>query len=435
MSARICAVMPGSLAEKAGIIPGETLISINGNEIGDILDFRFFETEKKLRIALVSNEGTAKSVDITKREYESIGLEFETYLMDKQHSCKNKCVFCFVDQLPKGLRESLYFKDDDERLSFLFGNYVTLTNLSEKEIDRIIKMRISPINVSVHTTNPELRVEMMKNPNAAKVMENLRKFAAADIKLNCQLVLCPGYNDGKELLRSLDDLIELAPALQSIALVPVGLTKHREGLPLLRLFTKEEANILADIAEEYARKCLERFGSRIVWASDEIYLTAERSIPNYETYEEFPQLENGVGMLSLLENEFMAALSREDSDNEPYEAVIATGISAAPLMQKLVKAAKNKFKNANWKVVPIVNRFFGETITVAGLITGKDLTEQLLENNFSCSRLLIPEVMLRSEKDLFLDSMSVDEAQKLLNTKITTVSNDGYELLDALLGR
>ena len=432
MSVIITGIEPGSKAEKAGIKPGWSLISINGNEIKDILDYRFFETEKKIEL-LLDDKGEKHTVKIRKGEYGSIGLEFETYLMDKQHSCKNKCCFCFIDQLPKGLRESLYFKDDDERLSFLFGNYITLTNLSEREAERIIKMHISPVNVSVHTTNPELRVEMMKNPNAGRSLEFLKRFADGGIKLNCQLVLCPGINDGDELERSLKDLSALAPAVQSIACVPVGLTKHREGLPSLRCFTSEEAGKVIDICEQWGMRFQAAGSSTLVWAADEFYLKAERPLPSADYYEDFYQLENGVGLVALLREEFFSALEYSDGDELPHEAAIATGVSAAPILSAMLDEAAKKWHNSRWTVYAVKNKFFGENITVAGLVTGRDLVAEMKKHDLP-ERLLIPAVMLRREGDLFLDNMSVEDVEKELGVKITVVPNDGGALLDALLG-
>ncbi len=434
MSVIISKVEAHSLAQRAGINDGEKLISINGNEINDILDYRYYETDRVLDIILES-DGKQRTVNIKKGEYQPIGLEFATYLMDKQRSCKNKCIFCFVDQTPKGMRESLYFKDDDERLSFLFGNYITLTNLTDREVDRIIKMRISPVNVSVHTTNPGLRVEMMKNPAACRIMDLLRRLADGGIQINCQLVLCPGINDGPELERSLNDLLSLAPQVHSIALVPVGLTRHREGLPELRCYTAEEAGQVIDTAHAYAAECWKKYGSMIVWAADEFYLNAGRELLTDEHYEDYPQLDNGVGMVTLLRTEFRSAIENTDGDDLPHEATIATGVSAAPILEKLLDEARIKWPNAKWSVVPITNYFFGEQITVAGLVTGTDLLAQLDNVEIHGRRLLIPSVMLRHEGDMFLDSITLDEVGEKLGVSITPVTNDGWELLDALLGQ
>lgn len=433
MAVRIEGVGGGSLAERAGIKAGESLLTINGHKIRDVLDYRFYETEREVALRLSGADGE-REVTVKKGEYQPLGLEFETYLMDKQRSCRNKCVFCFIDQLPKGLRKSLYFKDDDERLSFLFGNYITLTNLDDEELERIIEMHISPINVSVHTTNPELRVRMMGNPAAANVMERLERLAKGGVQINCQLVLCPGWNDGDELERSLDDIESLGEPVQSIALVPVGLSAHRDGLAKLRLFEPEEAARVIDTAERRAEKYKAKYGKPLVWATDEMYIIAGRTIPPAEYYEDYPQLENGVGLVALLREQFADAVDYAEADDLPHEAVIATGVSAAPIIDSLLDLARAKWSGADWKVFPIVNKTFGETITVAGLVTGGDIAEQLADKDLAGKRLLIPSAMLRHEGDMFLDSMTTEELEQRLGVTLTVVENDGDALLDALLG-
>ncbi len=425
----------GSPAARHGIVSGERLISINEHIINDVLDYRFYETDRSVRLVLEDAEGNSRIVSITKPEYRTLGLEFETYLMDKQRSCKNKCVFCFIDQLPKGLRDTLYFKDDDERLSFLFGNYITLTNLSEEELDRIIEMHISPVNVSVHVTDPEMRVKMMKNPCAAELMPRLQRLVSGGVMINCQLVLCPGWNDGEYLRRSLEELAAMRPQVQSIALVPVGLTEHREGLEELRLFTKEEASAVVDMAEEYSEKWKKENGSRIVWASDEFYLTAGREIPPAEFYEEYPQIENGVGMVASLEDEFARAMRMYDGDDLPHSGVMVSGVSIAPTLERLIERAKEKWKNGEWKVYPIRNRLFGENITVSGLVCGGDIIEQMKGEGVAGERMLFPTSMLRSEGDLFLDDRSVKDVEEALGVEMIPVDNDGYALLEAMLGQ
>ena len=434
MSVLIKSVEPGSSADRAGIKPGQTLLSINGHDIHDVLDFRFYETERTVEVVVADMDGSQHSHTIRKGEYASLGLDFETYLMDKQRSCRNKCVFCFVDQTPKGMRETLYFKDDDERLSFLFGNYITLTNLSDRELERIVQMKITPINVSVHTTNPELRVRMMKNPESARIMERLRFLAEGGIQLNCQLVLCPGWNDGDELERSLSDLFSLTPQVQSIALVPVGLTAHREGLEPLRLFNAEESRQVIQTANRWAAIARAHGWGNVVWPADEFYITAGLPFPIPEDYEDYPQLDNGVGMVALLRDEFLAALEDAEVDDLPHEATIATGTSMAPYLTELVDKAKEKFSGAKWEVVPIVNDFFGHSITVAGLVTGGDIIKQLSGKAIHGSRLLIPQVMLRHGGDMFLDDVTPEQIEKALGVTLTAVPSDGYELLDALLG-
>ena len=434
MAVLIKSVEGGSAAARAGIKAGQTLVSINGHDIQDVLDFRFYETERVVEIVVTDIDGTPHSHTIRKGEYQSIGLEFETYLMDRQRSCRNKCVFCFVDQMPGGMRESLYFKDDDERLSFLFGNYITLTNLSQRELERIVQMKITPINVSVHTTNPELRVRMMKNPESAHIMERLRFLAEGGISINCQLVLCPGWNDGEEMERSLRDLFSLTPQVQSIALVPVGLTAHREKLEPLRLFTPEEARQVIETADRYAAIARAHGWGSVVWPSDEFYITAGLPFPTPEQYEGYPQLDNGVGLVTLLEEEFMQALEDAEGDNLPHAATIATGVSIAPSIAGLLERAKEKFPCGDWEVIPVVNDFFGHSITVAGLVTGGDIIKQLEGHIIKGNRLLIPQVMLRHGGDMFLDDVTPKQVEEALDASLTAVPNDGWELLDALLG-
>lgn len=438
MSVIITGVEENSPAARAGIAAGETLVALNGHEIVDILDYRFYETNAQLTVTLADMKGNMRTVSIHKGQYLPIGLEFETYLMDKQRSCCCKCVFCFIDQMPKGMRQSLYFKDDDARMSFLFGNYVTLTNLKEQDVQRIIDMKISPINVSVHTTNPELRVKMMGNRFAGKVLDILPRLAQAGIQINCQLVLCPGINDGEELARSLTDLGKLLPALQSIALVPVGVTKHRQGLPELRPYTQEEAGKTIDLIDCFGNDFLKQCGSRIAYASDEFYLLAQRPLPPPEFYEGFSQLESGVGAISCFRDEFLYALEERlngaDSIVLPKRQItLATGVAAYPFLQELLDEVQRKCNNLFCTAVPIVNRFFGETITVAGLLTGADLLEQLSGRDLG-ECLLLPEVLLRHNTDILLDDMTLGELSTQLQVPINTVPNDGARLLAAVLG-
>ncbi len=431
MSVLITNVDDGSLAKRKGILSGDMLLSVNGNEISDVLDYRFHIVNKKLKLRLL-RDGKERAVTIRKDEQEDIGLDFETYLMDKQQSCRNKCIFCFIDQLPKGLRESLYFKDDDSRMSFLFGNYITLTNISEHEVDRIIKMHISPINVSVHTTNPELRVRMMKNRHAGEALDILYRLANAGTKLNCQLVLCPDINDGAELERSLADLTALYPSVQSVAVVPVGITKYREGLEELKNYTPETAEKVLDIMERVGEECFEKYGTRLVYASDEFYLKAGRPLPDADFYEEFAQLENGVGMCTLMKSQFADALDGSESDGRKREVSIATGLGFLPLMREMVDTAMQKWHNLDVKVYGIVNDFFGHDIDVSGLVTGRDLIAQLKGQPLG-ERLLLPSCMFRSEGDLMLDDVSKEDIEQALNVPVRLTANDGYELLEALL--
>lgn len=433
MSVFITGVKKASSAARHGILPGETLISLNGHEIVDVLDYRFYEINASLSILLQNAQGISRQVTIIKREYDEIGLEFESYLMDKQHSCRNKCIFCFIDQMPKGLRDTLYFKDDDSRLSFLFGNYITLTNLSEHEISRIIEMHISPINVSVHTTNPELRVKMMNNRFAGNALGTLRRLAEAGIKINCQLVLCPGINDGDELKRTLFDLEQLYPAVECIALVPVGLTKYRTGLYPLTLYNKETASNVIDIAEDFGKHCLAKYNSRLAYPADEFYLKSEREIPPPYFYGDFEQLENGVGLISLLREEFSDALQYTEYNGKERHITIATGTAAADFISGLLNATVNKYSGLSGEVVAIKNKFFGETINVSGLVTGGDLMDQLKDRHLG-DELLIPSSMLRREGDMFLDDVTVNDVQNKLHIPVHCVGNEGQLLLNAMLG-
>ena len=434
MPVKILAVEPGGPASHAGVRPGETLLSINGNEICDILDYRFYETDRHLSIVLRDGAGAERTVQIRKGQYESIGLEFETYLMDQQHSCTNRCIFCFIDQLPKGLRKSLYFKDDDSRLSFLFGNYVTLTNLKEREVDRIIKMHISPINISVHTTNPELRVKMMGNRFAGKSLDILYRFAKAGIKLNCQIVLCRDINDGEELDRTLKDLTSLWPSVQSVAVVPLGLTKYRQGLYPLTGYDSETARAVVRQLERWGDRCEQKYGQRICYAADEFYLKAQLPIPPAPFYGDFDQLENGVGLMASLKQEFLDVLEDFVPPVSARKVTPATGVAAHPFLDTLLDELRQRCHNLTCNVVPIVNDFFGDTITVAGLVTGGDLLKQLRGRELG-DALLLPDVMLRREGDIFLDDVSLEELSEALQIQIITVPNDGYALLDAVVGR
>ena len=432
MSVIIDFVQKGSAAAKAKILSGETLVSINGEQIIDVLDYRFYQNNSKLVLEVIDKNGKTRKVKIKKDEYEEIGLEFSSYLMDQKHSCKNKCIFCFIDQLPKGLRDSLYFKDDDSRLSFLFGNYITLTNISEHEINRIIKMHISPINISVHTTNPELRVRMMKNKNAGKVLEIIPRLNDAGIKINCQLVLCPDFNDGQELERTLNDLSALQN-VECIAAVPVGLTKYREGLEELKPFDKQSAGAVIDIIDKAGNKCIERYGERRIYAADEFYLLSEREIPEASYYGDFLQLENGVGLWALLKSEAESALEDIEQTNTDRHISLATGVAVKPLIDYVADLCSKKSKGLKCDVYGIKNKFFGERITVAGLVTATDIYDQLKDKNLG-SELLIPSSMLRKERDMFLDSVTVEELSEKLKVKITVVDCDGYSLTDAILG-
>ncbi len=412
---------------------GDILVSINGKELLDVLDYKFFSYDSRLEVVLESENGQRRTIKVKKEAGGDLGLEFETYLMDKARACHNRCVFCFVDQLPRGMRKTLYFKDDDARLSFLTGNYITLTNLSERELQRIIDLRISPINVSVHATNPELRAKLLGNPEGANGYELLKRLSAGGITMNCQIVCCPGLNDGEALSRSMTDLAELYPQVNSVSIVPVGLTKHREHLFALKPFDRDGAAETLDRVNAFGDVCLKKYGSRIFFPSDELFLKAERPIPEDEYYEDYTQLENGVGLLRLLQEEFRSALENEDVKSDGIPFSIATGVSAAPFLTKLLVTAKEKHDNINGRVFPVINDFFGHTIDVAGLVTGRDLIAQLTGKDLG-ARLLIPQVMLRDGEGVFLDDVTVTEVEKELQIEVIPIGQDGGDLFLAMTG-
>ena len=434
---KICSVVPHGIAARVGIAAGDELASINGHEIRDVLDYRFYLTDTTVHLSLVRN-GEPYAVAISKGEYDDIGLEFETPLMDKKHSCANSCVFCFIDQLPKGLRETLYFKDDDDRLSFLHGNYVTLTNLKDADVDRLITMHLSPVNVSVHTTNPELRVKMMKNKRAGEVLAYLDRLARAGIALCTQIVLCKGLNDGAELDRSMRDLAALHPSLRSCSIVPVGLTKHREGLYPLELFTPDECAAVIEQVNAFGNECLARYGTRLFYCSDEFYVRAGLPLPSEDYYEDYSQIENGVGMLTSLASEFDFEMEYLNEALEQFRAPrtvsVATGAAAYDWLAMLCNKLEARVDGLKINVYKIVNHFFGESVTVAGLLTGKDVCEQLQGKELG-DELLFPAVMLRADGDVFLDDMSPNElSARLGGIPVRPSPSDGAELLKRLLG-
>lgn len=410
---------------------GDSLISINGHRINDVLDYMYYSAENELAL-VISRNGTEFTVNIEKSEYDDLGIESESFLMDKKRTCHNKCVFCFIDQMPEGMRDTLYFKDDDARLSFLQGNYVTLTNLGQSDIDRIIDMKLN-INVSVHTTNPELRCKMMNNRFAGDKLKYLKQMADSGIKLNCQIVLCPELNDGAELERSLTDLGNMMPNISSIAVVPVGLSKFRDGLFPLKTFNKKTAGDALDIIGRFQNEFLEKYGTRLVFPSDEFFLIAERKIPASDYYEDFSQYENGVGMLRSIDDEFMQALECADYDNHKRKISIATGYSAYDTIKRLAVMAEEKYSGLECNVYSIRNDFFGETITVTGLVTATDIIKQLSGKDLG-TELLISSSMLRRDTDIFLDDLTVSDVENKLDLKVTAVDNDGFALLDAILG-
>ncbi len=431
---KIQSVDAHSPARRAGVRAGETLTHVNGRPIVDVLDYKFYTYDARLELTLRSEAGGERVVRVRKGEGENLGLNFQTYLMDRARSCANRCIFCFVDQMPPGMRETLYFKDDDARLSFLMGNYITLTNLSPREIQRVIDLRISPINISVHATDPELRTELLNNRRAGECMSIMERFAQAGISMNCQVVACPGRNDGPALERTLRDLGGLWPQVNSVAVVPVGVTRFREGLCSIEPYTAAQAAAVVDQVEAFAAAFRREHGTRLTWCSDEFYLIAGRALPEKDFYEDMAQLENGVGMLRLLQSQAAIALEDLEPDAAPSPFSIATGVSAAPFLQEIVDTARETCGNIKGNVYPIRNRFFGETITVSGLITGRDLVEQLTGKVLG-ERLLIPANMLRTGERVFLDDVTVEQAEQALGVPITAVeAESGFDLVDAILG-
>lgn len=430
----IQSVEQGSRAEKAGVRAGDILISVNGNKIADVLDYRFYLMDRNLSLLLHRGPDLV-TVEIKKGEYDDIGLEFETYLMDKKQTCRNKCIFCFIDQLPRGMRETLYFKDDDSRLSFLMGNYITLTNMRDEDIDRIIKMHMSPINISVQTTNPELRCKMLHNRFAGDSLKHLKRLCDAGIAVNAQIVLCKGVNDGDELERSLSDLADLGEAVQSVAIVPAGLTKYREGLFPLAPFTKEEAAMVIEQINRHGEVSLQKRGSRLFYAADEFYLQAGLPLPSPDYYEGYPQLDNGVGMLTCMGEEFADAMEylTEDYDTSTVRSFsIATGRAAYEFISQITNTLCEACPGLSGQVYQIENRFFGPEITVAGLICGCDLYEQLKDKPLG-QRLYISSTMLRDGGDLFLDDVSLTELSEKLSVPIIPVEPSGDAFIKALL--
>ncbi|HEY8421925.1 MAG TPA: DUF512 domain-containing protein [Thermoclostridium sp.] len=429
---KISEVYEGSIAEEAGIEPGDILLSINGETIIDVFDYRFLTADEAILLEVMKPDGNILRVDIEKDEFEDIGLGFENPLLDEERSCRNKCIFCFIDQLPKGMRESLYYKDDDARLSFLFGNYITMTNMGQDEIDRIIKYHMSPVNISVHTTNPELRVKMLNNRFAGDIMSKMKVLADNGITLNAQIVLCRDINDGNELDRTLKELSSLMPSLNSISVVPVGITKFRDGLPELRPFDRDEAVKVIAQVEQWQCHFLEQTGSRRVFLADEWYLMSGTPLPDYTHYEDFPQIENGVGMAASFIEQFEYALSQEESRPVNKTVSIATGVLAEGIITDLAERAEKHFPGLKILVYPIENNFFGKTITVSGLLTGIDIKTQL-SGKYLGDILLLPSNMFRAGTDIFLDDVTMEELALSLHIDVQKVSTDGGELLSYII--
>lgn len=429
--AEVFSVRPDSIAEELGIEPGDIIRSVNGRRIGDFLDYQFLTAAEELLLCVQKKNGGLIEFEIENEDMEDLGIGFKNMLFDPAKSCSNRCIFCFIDQLPPNLRESLYFKDDDSRLSFLYGNYVTMTNMLPKEVDRLIEYRVSPVNISVHTTNMELRKKMLRNRHAGRLMDYIKRLADGGISMNMQIVLCKGVNDGEELTRTLQDLAAFFPAAVSVSVVPVGLSRYREGLYPLEAFTRQDARNVVQQVESLQQQFLEKLGSRFVYVSDEFYLMAEMAMPEAESYEGFPQIENGVGMEVSLEEEFMEALAEQPAMGQSGRTVIATGTLAYPFIKKLVDRANQRYTNLKAEVVAVPNRLFGGGVSVAGLLGGRDLISSL--QGRAIDRLLITSSMLKADEPIFLDDVTMQELEETLAAKVQPVENDGRELMYALL--
>lgn len=425
-------VEPGSIAEEMGIEPGDKLLSINETEIEDVFDYHYYVNDEELVVLIQKPDGEEWELEIEKDYEEDLGIVFEQGLMDEYRSCRNKCIFCFIDQMPKGMRDTLYFKDDDSRLSFLQGNYITLTNMSDHDIDRIVKYHLEPINISFHTTNPELRCKMLHNRFAGEALKKVDKFYKGGIQMNGQIVLCRGINDGEELERSIRDLSKYMPLLQSVSVVPVGLTKYREGLEPLQPFTKEDAKEVLAIIEKWQKVFYEEYGLHFIHAGDEWYILAGQEMPEEERYDGYLQLENGVGMIRLLQNEFAEAFDVLEGDDRQVEISMATGMLAYPYLQTMIEQLQTKYPNVKVHLYKVRNDFFGEKITVSGLITGQDLVKQLKEKPLG-SCLLLPCNMLRDGEEVFLDDVTLSELKETLQVDVDVVKSSGQDLLDAIL--
>lgn len=426
-------LIPGGIGEELGIEPGDKLLAINGSEIQDVFDYYYYEESEQLLLLIEKPDGEEWELEIEKDEDESLGIEFDQSLMDEYRSCRNKCMFCFIDQMPKGMRETLYFKDDDSRLSFLQGNYITLTNMSDHDVERIVKYRLEPINISFQTTNPELRCKMLHNRFAGEALKKVDILYRGQIEMNGQIVLCKGVNDGEELERTIRDLTGYLPYLKSVSIVPVGLTKYRDGLYPLEPFTKEDAKEVLSVIHRWQEKIYQEHGIHMIHAGDEWYVLAEEEVPEEERYDGYLQLENGVGMMRLLFNEVQEALSAVTGDERQREISLATGRLMYPYIGKILEEIRKKFPNITTHLYAIRNDFFGERITVSGLITGQDLTGQLKGRPLG-ERLLLPCNMLKIGEPVFLDDFTLEEVENSLQVKTDIVKSSGQDLLDAVIG-
>ena len=426
-------VEPDSYAYEAGIEAGDRLLTINGHDFRDILEYRYLISEYEVELEVLKKNGDCEKIFI-ENDYEDLGIEFENALIDTAQSCRNKCIFCFIDQLPPGMRETVYFKDDDTRLSFLQGNYVTLTNLNDEDINRLIAMHISPINISVHTTNPELRVKMLNNKNAGNVFSVMKHFAENNMYMNCQIVLCRGYNDGEELERTIADLVSLYPYVESVSVVPVGLTAYREGLCELKAYDRLSSYEVVKQVEAIQTELLEKIGTRLIYLSDEFYINAKLPIPDAQAYEGFPQLENGVGLVASLKEEFDMGMEYLDYANKKREVTVVTGELVYGFISGLCERLMQRCNGLEIHCYPIKNNFFGGCVNVSGLVVGGDIKEQLLGKAIG-EEIFIPSSMLRAGEDVFLDNMTLDELEKELQTKIIPIDNDGYEFIEKITGK
>ncbi len=430
----ITGVEPGSIAEECGLEPGDRIGAVNGHEIEDFFDYQYYIEEEFLRVEVLTKDGEECTLEIEKEEDEDLGLVFESFLMDDYNSCCNKCMFCFIDQMPPGMRETLYFKDDDSRLSFLQGNYITLTNMKEKDIDRVIRYHLAPINISVHTTNPELRCRMLHNRFAGDVMEKIRRFSDAGIPMNSQVVLCKGVNDGEELDRTIRELGDFLPCMESLSVVPVGLTKYRDDLPKLEAFTKEDAKKVLSQIQGWQKHFLETRGTSFVHASDEWFILAGEEFPPVDYYEGFGQLENGVGMMRLLISEVEERLSELTGDDREKSVSIATAKLAFPTIRKLAEQVTAKYPRMHIHVYCIENTFFGEQITVSGLLTGQDIERQLKGRELG-DELLLPCNVLKADEDIFLDDMSLSALSESLQVPVNIIQSEGQDFVNKIISK
>lgn len=433
--AKVFKVDKDSIAQEACIEPGDIVLSINNKQLKDIFDYHYSMSGTKLKLRIQKNNGNLEKIKIRKNEYEDIGIIFKDDLMNGEKSCTNKCIFCFVDQLPTGMRKSLYCKDDDARLSLLHGNYVTLTNTDMKELKRLARLHVSPINISVHTVNPELRVKMMVNRFAGDIMEKVKFLARKNIIMNCQIVLCREYNDGEELEKTIKTLAKLQPQINSLSVVPVGITRYRKSLITLKAFDKVSAIEVIDIIEKAQHEYKEKYGKNFVYAADEFYILASKNVPDVEAYDGFPQIENGVGLITAFTAEVREVLKTTKIEIEKKRKIsIVTGMAAFEVMKKIAGLTEKTIKNIEINVYPVENSFFGKKVTVAGLLTGHDIIRTLRGKDLG-EELLIPSVMLKADEDIFLDDVTLDEISEKIRVKVTSVYVDGDDYIKKVTGR